>query len=124
MSDLAEFWAERHLCTVTTIRRDGTPHSVPVGATYDPATNTARIITSGRSQKVRNVEHDGRIAICQIDGRRWSTLEGEAVIARDPQVVADAERRYAARYKPPRSNPDRVVIMVTVSRVLGTYRPG
>ncbi|MFG2040284.1 PPOX class F420-dependent oxidoreductase [Dactylosporangium sp. NPDC048998] len=120
---LGEFWAERHLCTVTTIRRDGTPHSVPVGATYDPATNTARIITSGKSQKVRNVEHNGRIAICQIDGRRWSTLEGEAVIARDPDVVADAERRYAMRYKPPRINPDRVVIMVTVSRVLGTYRP-
>lgn len=120
---LAEFWAERHLCTLTTIRRDGTPHSVPVGATYDPATNTARIITSGRSQKVRNVRHNGRIAICQVDGRRWSTLEGSAVVAAEPDVVADAERRYAERYRPPRINPERVVIVVTVTRVLGTYRP-
>ncbi|WP_432967732.1 PPOX class F420-dependent oxidoreductase [Dactylosporangium sp. CA-233914] len=120
---LEEFWAERHLCTVTTIRRDGTPHSVPVGVTYDPQTGIARIITSGKSQKVRNVGHNANIAVCQIDGRRWSTLEGTAVVARDPQAVRDAEERYARRYKQPRVNPDRVVIMITVSRVLGTYRP-
>jgi PPOX class probable F420-dependent enzyme len=121
---LAEFWAERHLCSVTTIRADGTPHVVPVGATYDPATNTARIITSGKSQKVRNIANNAYIAICQIDGRRWSTLEGTAVIDTDRPVVADAERRYAARYKLPRPNPARVVIIVTVSRVLGTYGAG
>jgi PPOX class probable F420-dependent enzyme len=120
---LEEFWAERHLCTLTTIRRDGTPHVVPVGATYDPATNTARVITSGRSQKVLNILANARIALCQIDGRRWSTLEGTAMINADPQVVADAERRYAARYKIPRANPERVVIIVSITRVLGTYRP-
>jgi PPOX class probable F420-dependent enzyme len=118
---LPEFWAERHLCTLTTIRRDGTPHSVPVGATYDPATGIARVITSGGSQKVRNVRATGRVAICQIDGRRWSTLEGDAVVSAAPEDVADAERRYAQRYKPPRVNPERVVIVVTVTRVLGTY---
>jgi PPOX class probable F420-dependent enzyme len=120
---LAQFWAERHLCTVSTIRRDGTVHTVPVGATYDPATGTARIITSGRSQKVRNIEHNGYVAICQIDGRRWSTLEGTAKISTDADEVRDAERRYAERYKPPRANPERVVIVVAVTRILGTYRP-
>ncbi|WP_432824267.1 PPOX class F420-dependent oxidoreductase [Dactylosporangium sp. CA-092794] len=119
---LAEFWAERHLCTLTTIRRDGTPHTVPVGATYDPATNTASVITSGTSQKVRNIRYNTAVAICQIDGRRWSTIEGHATIETDPEAVRDAEERYAERYKPPRVNPERVVIMVTVSRVLGTYR--
>ncbi|MER7279400.1 TIGR03618 family F420-dependent PPOX class oxidoreductase [Dactylosporangium sp. NPDC000244] len=123
MSELATFWTERHLCTVTTVRRDGTLHTVPVGATYDPETGIARIITSGTSQKVRNVGHSAQISICQVDGRRWSTLEGEAVISRSPQDVLDAEQRYARRYKQPRENPERVVIMVTVTRVLGTYRP-
>jgi PPOX class probable F420-dependent enzyme len=123
VSELAEFWTERHLCTVTTVRRDGTLHSVPVGAIYDPETAKAWIITSGKSQKVRNIGYTGKIAICQIDGRRWSTIEGDAVIERDPEAVRDAERRYARRYKQPRENPDRVVIMVTVLRVLGTYRP-
>ena len=38
----------------------------------------------------------------------------------DPESVADAERRYAERYRPPRVNPRRVVLEITVSRVLGT----
>ncbi|WP_433065956.1 pyridoxamine 5'-phosphate oxidase family protein [Dactylosporangium sp. CS-033363] len=122
MSELEEFWTERHLCTVTTIRRDGTPHSVPVGATYDPAAGIARIITSGTSQKVRNLAHNPRIAICQIDGRRWSTVEGTATVESDPALVREAEAIYARRYKVPRPNPARVVIVVTVQRVLGTYR--
>jgi PPOX class probable F420-dependent enzyme len=119
-----EFWTERHLCTVTTIRKDGTPHVAPVGVTYDETTGLARIITSGTSQKVRNVRADPRVAICQVDGRRWTTLEGTAVVEDDPEVVADAERRYALRYKQPRPNPQRVVIVVTVTRVMGTVRVG
>ncbi len=118
MSD--EFWTERHLCTITTIRADGTPHVAPVGVTYDPATGLARVITSGTSQKVRNVRGNPRVAVCQVDGRRWTTLEGTAVIAEDPESVADAERRYAERYRTPRPNPARVVIVITVTRVMGT----
>ncbi|GAA2632328.1 PPOX class F420-dependent oxidoreductase [Dactylosporangium fulvum] len=124
MTPFEEFWAERHLCTLTTLRRDGTPHVVPVGATYDPVTGVARVITSGTSQKVRNVRNNPRVAITQVDGRRWSTLEGTAVVDTDPEVVRDAEERYASRYRQPRVNPARVVIMVTVTRVLGTCRPG
>ncbi|MEV4515702.1 TIGR03618 family F420-dependent PPOX class oxidoreductase [Dactylosporangium sp. NPDC049525] len=121
MSD--EFWTERHLCTITTIRADGTPHVAPVGVTYDPAAGVARVITSGTSQKVRNVRANPRVAVCQVDGRRWTTLEGTAVIDADPDAVADAERRYAQRYRTPRPNPARVVIVITVTRVLGTERP-
>jgi PPOX class probable F420-dependent enzyme len=118
-----EFWTERHLCTITTIRADGTPHVAPVGVTYDETTGIARVITSGTSQKVRNVRGNPRVAVCQVDGRRWTTLEGTAVVDADPAVVADAERRYAQRYRVPRPNPARVVLLITVTRVLGTVRP-
>ena len=37
----------------------------------------------------------------------------------DPQSVRDAEQRYAARYRVPRANPQRVVIEIAVDRVLG-----
>ena len=37
----------------------------------------------------------------------------------DTGSVADAERRYAARYREPRPNPERVVIAITVTSVLG-----
>jgi len=120
---LREFWAERHLCTLTTLRADGSPHVVPVGATLDADTGLARVITSGTSAKVRHIRAGAdRVAICQIDGARWSTVEGRAVILDDPAAVAEAERRYAARYRQPRPNPARVVIEVTITRVLGSSR--
>jgi PPOX class probable F420-dependent enzyme len=120
---LLEFWSERHLCTLTTLRADGSPHVVAVGATLDPAAGLARVISSGTSAKVRHVRAGAdRVAICQVDGARWSTVEGRAVIRDDPASVAEAERRYAARYRPPRPNPRRVVIEVTVTGVLGSSR--
>ena len=120
---LREFWTERHLCTLTTLRPDGTPHVVAVGATLDPESGLARVITSGTSAKVRHIRAGAdRVAICQVDGARWSTVEGLAVVRDDPAAVAEAERRYAARYRPPRPNPRRVVIEVTVGRVLGSNR--
>jgi general stress protein 26 len=88
--------------------------------TYDAATRTARVITSGTSAKARHVRAGrSRVAVCQVDGRRWVTLEGTAVVRDDPAAVADAEQRYARRYKQPRENPARVVLEIAVDRVLG-----
>ena len=118
--DLLTFLAERHLATLTTLRADGTPHVVPVGVTYDPGARLARVITSGTSAKARHVrEGQPRVAICQVEGRRWVTLEGEAVVRDDHGAVAEAERRYAERYRPPGEREDRVVIEIAVDRVLG-----
>jgi F420H(2)-dependent biliverdin reductase len=115
-----EFLTERHLATLTTLRADGAPHVVPVGVTYDPATATARVITSGTSAKARHVrEGRRRVAVCQVDGRRWLTLEGTAVVRDEPDAVADAVARYAVRYRQPRENPARVVLEISVDRVLG-----
>ncbi len=115
-----DFLTERHLATLTTLRADGSPHVVPVGVTYDPATATARVITSGGSAKVRHVRAgQGRVAVCQVEGARWLTLEGTAVVKDDAASVADAVERYARRYRQPRVNPARVVIEISVDRVLG-----
>lgn len=116
----AAFWQERHLCTLSTARPEGPPHVVPVGATLDLDSGIARVITSGTSYKARLIGgQDAQVALCQVDGRRWSTLEGRAVLRTEPEQVADAERRYAARYKPPRVNPSRVVVEIQVTHVLG-----
>lgn len=120
---LRAFWRERHLCTLTTLRTDGRPHVVPVGATLDPEHGLARVIASRSSLKVRHVAAAGPsgapVAICQVDGRRWSTVEGIAKVGETPAEVHEAERRYAERYRVPRPNPERVVLLVTVERVLG-----
>ena len=118
--ELLAFLTERHLATLTTLRPDGTPHVVPVGVTYDAATRTARVITSGTSAKARHVREGGqRVAVCQVDGRRWVTLEGTAVVRDDAASVAEAVARYAVRYRQPRENPARVAIEISVDRILG-----
>ena len=113
------FWTERHLASLVTLRADGTPHVVPVGVTLDLDAGLARVICSGGSVKARNAAARGIAAVSQVDGRRWSTLEGDAVVRSDPAAVAEAERRYALRYRTPRPNPERVVIEIAVRRVLG-----
>jgi F420H(2)-dependent biliverdin reductase len=120
-----EFLTERHLATLTTLRPDGTPHVVPVGFSWDDQYRVARVITSRSSRKARNVAAGTRAVLCQVDGWRWLALEGPAELVEDPAAVRAAERRYTARYRPPRANPDRVVLLVRVDRVLGLVtRPG
>jgi F420H(2)-dependent biliverdin reductase len=125
--EVLAFLAERHLATLTTLRADGSPHVVPVGFTFEQETRLARVITSGDSVKVRNAARASTgsagipnvAALCQVDRARWLTLSGPIRVARDPEAVADAERRYAERYRPPRENPKRVVLIIEVTRMLG-----
>ncbi|GHC81326.1 PPOX class F420-dependent enzyme [Nocardiopsis terrae] len=119
------FWGERRLCTLASPRPDGSIHQVPVGVTYDPERHLARVIASGSSYKARNLgaRPGARVSVCQVEGARWSTLEGTATVRSDEGAVAEAERRYAQRYRRPRPNPERVVIEIAVKRVLGNVRP-
>ena len=114
------FLTERHLATLTNVRADGTPHVVPVGFTYEPETRLVRVITSGTSVKARLAARPGAVAaVCQVDGRRWLTLQGPIHVERDGEAVADAVARYARRYRQPRENPQRVVLVIEVERLLG-----
>lgn len=117
---LAEFWTERHLCTLSTLDRDGAPHAVAVGAVLDQEQQCAWVITDGGSQKVANLRRDGRLAVSQVDGARWSTIVGTAEVRSDASSVERACERYAARYRTPRENPNRVALRITVTRFLGS----
>jgi PPOX class probable F420-dependent enzyme len=119
--ELVGFWRERHLCTVTTLRKDGSPHVIPMGIVLDVERRVAWGITSGASQKVRNLRAGGdpRVAVCQVDGRRWSTIEGVAEVRADEESVREAEHRYAERYRVPSENPARVALRIALTRVLG-----
>lgn len=112
-----EFLAERHLGTLTTLRADGTPHVVAIAFTYD--NGAVSIISSDQTQKVVNVEERRRAVVCQVDGRRWLALEGDATVVRDAEGVAQGERLFERRYRPVRENPTRVVIRFEVDRILG-----
>lgn len=112
------FLRERHLATLTTLRDDGTPHTVPVGFTWDEDALVARVIASRGSAKVRQARSGRAASLCQVDGRRWATLEGTTRVLEDAASVRDAEERYAVRYRPPRPNPERVVVVLDVTGVL------
>jgi len=117
---LLDFWSERHLGTLTTLRAGGRPHVVPVGLTLDPDRECAWIITNRASQKVANLLRHGVLSVCQVDGRRWSTLEGHGEVRTDEESVARAVERYAVRYRQPRPNPDRVAVRIEVDRFLAS----
>jgi len=118
-ADVLAFLCERHLATLTTLRPDGSPHVVPVGFTWDDEATVVRVITSGPSRKARNALGGGRAVVAQVDGRRWLALEGPVRVLTDAPSVREAEQRYAARYRTPRENPARVVLQISVDRVLG-----
>lgn len=120
--EIEAFVTERHLATLTTLRPDGTPHVVPVGFTWDITAQLVRVITFASSQKVRNLTAAGgndRAVVCQVDGGYWVSFEGSATVTDDPSSVAEAVRRYAARYRMPGERVDRVAVEITVDRVLG-----
>lgn len=125
-AEFEEFWSERRICLLATVGRDGTPHVVAVGVTIGLDDGLARVIARRGSQKIRNVLAHGpggaRAAVTGIDGRRWSTLQGTAVVRAEPAAVTEAERRYARRYRQPQPHPERVVLEIAVDRILGSVR--
>lgn len=123
--DQLAFVTERHLATLSTLRPDGSPHVVPVGFTWDAERGRVRVTTKVTSVKARHVAdagHPVRAAVCQVDGRRWLTLEGEITLSRDPDEIAEAVAAYAVRYRPRPFQPERVVLHLAVDRVLGSVR--
>lgn len=117
--EVLAFLAERHLATLTTIGAQGRPHVVAVGFAFDAGAGLVRIITGAASQKAANARRGGRAAVGQVEGARWLSLEGPVMVSDDPARVAAAVSAYTARYRPPRENPTRVAIEISVERVLG-----
>ncbi|MER5895579.1 TIGR03618 family F420-dependent PPOX class oxidoreductase [Streptomyces sp. NPDC001876] len=116
------FLALPHTATLATLRPDGTPHVTPVRFTFDAPAGLVRVTTRAGARKARNVaagDAAARVALCQADGFRWLTLEGRATVTDDPARLAEAVRRYTARYRAaPPAPPEPVVIEMAVDRVL------
>ncbi|MDQ2625301.1 MAG: PPOX class F420-dependent oxidoreductase [Actinomycetota bacterium] len=118
-----EFVRARHLATLTTLRADGSPHVVPVAFTWDAERGLARVTTRRGSVKARNLAAPGaRAVLCQVDGFRWVTLEGTAQVSDDDDEIAGAVAAYADRYRMLEPNPERVVLLLTADRVMGSVR--
>lgn len=124
-NELLAFVTERHLATLTLRRADGRPHITPVGFTYDADAKIARVITWSGSWKAKHVQREPEqpVGLCQVDGRWWLSLYGTATAHTDPERTAEGVRRYAERYRPPKSRDDRVVIEIAVTDIVGSVPP-
>jgi PPOX class probable F420-dependent enzyme len=114
-----EFIRENHLATLTTLRADGSPHVVPVGFTFDIENNIVRVITFAKSMKARHAALGGRAVVSQVDRGRWITFEGTVRLRNEADIVAKAVEAYAGRYRQPKVREDRVVVEITVDKVMG-----
>jgi PPOX class probable F420-dependent enzyme len=115
--EVAAFLDEGRRVHVATHGPGQAMHLVPLS--YVMIDGRLTLWTDGDSQKVANLRRDPRVAVCQVDRGRWSTLEGTAEVLEDADSVADAVRRYAERYRQPRENPERVAVRITITRVIG-----
>lgn len=114
-----QFLTDRHLATLSTIGPRGDLHVVAVGFTAGDD-GYIRITTNDRSQKVRNIERDPRATVAQVAGPQWLSVAGRAEIERDPEAIAHAVELYAARYRQPGENPNRIVIRIIPERIMSS----
>ena len=86
--ELTQFVTERHLATLTIVTPKGRPHVTPVGFTWDEERQLVRVITWAGSMKAKILdksENPLRAAVSQVDGGRWVTLEGLALVTADKE---------------------------------------
>jgi pyridoxamine 5'-phosphate oxidase family protein len=97
--------SERRLARLATVGRNGTPHVVPVGWSYNPDEDT--IDVGGRnlteSKKYRDVKRAGRAAIVIDDLASTDPWRPRAVEVRGRAEAIDGERPLI------RIHPDRII---------------
>lgn len=101
VADLSDFAGlvplDHGLCTLSTLRRDGSIQSsvVNAGVLEHPLTRrqVVGLVAIGGSRKLRNLRADSRTTITVRAGWRWATVEGEADVIGpdDPHPAVDGE---------------------------------
>ena len=119
---LNEFVSEKHLGILTLVRKDGRPHSTPVGFMWDDEKKVVKIITWSGSLKTRLLQEETLLGtISQVDGGRWVTFEGICSATGDSEICSDAVKRYSLRYSEPKDRGDeRRTITMNVDRILSS----
>ena len=122
-TEMKQFVTERHLASLTLVTPEGRPHVTPVGFTWDEDQKLVRVITwagSMKSKILTRADPPLRAAVSQVDGGRWITLEGKAIVTDDMERCLEGTRRYAQRYSEPKDRgDDRRVIELSVERIMG-----
>jgi pyridoxamine 5'-phosphate oxidase family protein len=103
--ELAYLHGERRLGRVATVGKDGTPHVVPVGFSYNAERDTIEIggRDFARSKKYRDVQRAGRAAFVVDDLASTNPWRPRGIEVRGRAEALDGERPLI------RIHPDRIV---------------
>lgn len=100
--EINEFLDHGHTLVLTTIDRDGYPHSTPLWYVY----MDGLIYTRGRrnGQKVANIKRNEKVSCLVEEGNRWRDLKAVMVRGRAEEVTDPAEQerfqeRNSVKYK-------------------------
>lgn len=111
--ELRNWLAEHHRVVLVTLRRDGSPQSSNVAATFDPVTETFRISVTADRAKTRNAQRDPRVIVHVLGDDFWHycAVSGEASfspVTREPGDAAGQEllEIYNAISEQPHPDPD------------------
>lgn len=82
--------------------KEGVPHPMPMWYALEPD-GAVRMTTYAKSQKVRNLERDPRVALLAEDGESYAELRGVVLYGRvgleaDPERVLETLERVALRH--------------------------
>ena len=98
LSDWARaFLREDRVAVVSTLNTDGSPQVTTIWYLLQED-GTLIMSTPGRTQKVKNLRRDPRIAVCVGDERRSVSLYGTVTVSSDQNVVRQDLEQLAARY--------------------------
>jgi PPOX class probable F420-dependent enzyme len=102
-----EFLRGSRLAVMTTLREDGSPHSVVVGI----GLVDGRLWSSGTQDRVRtaHLRRDNRATLCVIDRDnpyRWLTIESHVTILDGPDAVDQNQALYEVQTGGPPENLD------------------
>ena len=97
----AELLADERIVIVTSNGAKGWPHSMPMWFTVRDG--VIWVWTYAKSQKVKNLERDPKATILIETGTEYTELRGimvesEAVVHREPEVVAEFGKDLTVRY--------------------------
>jgi PPOX class probable F420-dependent enzyme len=98
LSDWARaFLREDRVAAVSTLNTDGSPQVTTIWYLLQED-GTLIMSTPGRTQKVKNLRRDPRIAVCVGDERRSVSLYGTVTISSDQNVIRRDLEQLTARY--------------------------
>ena len=92
-----QFLREERVAVLSNLNKDGSPFVTTIWYLLQED-GTLIMSTPGRTQKVRNLQRDPRIAVCVGDETRSVSLYGVVTISEDQDVVRQDLELLAARY--------------------------